>query len=85
MFLIIERGVEETWKREEETGNGKWITKIVTGQTYIAQLLFCFFIYSRIHIYLRSVFLSGSKVSSGENSTVGALQERNRQIFSIWW
>lgn len=43
MFLIIERGVEETWKREEETGNGKWITKIVTDQTYIAQLLFCFF------------------------------------------
>lgn len=82
MFLIIERGVEETWKREEKTGNGKWITKIVTDQTYIAQLLFCFFTALFIS---SSVFLSGSKVSSGENSTMGALQERNWQIFSIWW
>lgn len=29
MFFIIERGVEEIWKREEEIGNGKWIIKIV--------------------------------------------------------
>lgn len=52
MFLITERGVEETWKREEETGNGKWITKIVTDQTYIAQLLFCFFTAVFIYIFV---------------------------------